>query len=206
MDIFILVGIMGIVTAGIGIVFVFRALGYFEYLGGKNPLSDNPSPKQNLQKDLLALNDSTRPYFIRPGKDSDLIAEWKLVDAEWYGIFNKNKLESAYRAALLLDESRHSVRCYEEFGQISWSVGLNSITPSVHYSKSFFGGRIYYKKEYAKGYGLKQLNPPKPGKVYDYTFDVNEIRGLLILTVEANGWEWVPVAGKRNTTFSSLQG
>jgi hypothetical protein len=176
MDIFLLVGILGIIVAGVGIFFAFRAVGYFEYLGGKHLPSSHPVTKDQLKGQLLALNNITQPWLIREGEESDLLAEWKLVDAAWYGIFNRNKLESAYRAYLLLDEARHAVRCYEEFGQVSWSMGLQGTIPSVHYSRSFFGGKIYYRKELAKGWGFKQPFPHDPGKVYDYSFDLNEIR------------------------------
>jgi len=38
--------------------------------------------------------------------------------------------------------------------------------------------------------------------VYEYKFDVNEIRGPIILIVEENGWEWVPVVAKRHAIYS----
>jgi len=51
-------------------------------------------------------------------------------------------------------------------------------------------------------YGIKQLSPLEAGKVYEYKFDVNEIRGPIILIVEENGWEWVPVVAKRHAIYS----
>ena len=112
-------------------------------------------------------------------------------------------MKRSYRALLQVDEPRHTVRCYEELGSIAWTAGLQGLIPAVSFQKSFFGGRILYSKEYAKGYGLKQLSPPEPGKVYNYKFDVNEIRGPIILTAEENGWEWVPVTAKRLVTISA---
>jgi hypothetical protein len=72
------------------------------------------------------------------GVDTDLIAEWKIVDAEWYGVLNKNGLKQAYKALLLIDEPRHSVRCCEELGTVSWTVGLKGPIPTVSYARSFF--------------------------------------------------------------------
>ncbi|MEM2842382.1 MAG: hypothetical protein QXZ53_00685 [Candidatus Bathyarchaeia archaeon] len=154
-----------------------------------------------MEDRLLSLNDPLKPYRIMRGDDTDLVAEWKIADSEWWGIFNKSGLKYAYKANLLLDKERHSVRCYEQLGYITWTAGLGGIRPHVNYQKSFFGGRILYKKEWAKGYGIKQLKLQETGKVYDYKFDINEIRGPLIAVVEESGWEWVPVTAKRHVTY-----
>lgn len=205
MDLVMLAGIIAfivaLVAAAVGIYFAFRGLGYFQYLGGKKPGKIPPSGKNILVNKLLALNNDSKPYQIVKGTESDLLAEWKIADATWYGIFNKNKLSTAYTAFLLIDETRHSVRCYEEYRSLTWSAGTAGPEPLVHYRKSFFGGRILFKKTYGVGYGFRTTDPRSAGKVYEYRFDVDEIRNPVIATVEANGWEWVPVTGKRNATY-----
>ncbi len=194
-------GVAGLVAAAIGLYTMLYAIGYFQYLGGKRKSSIPPISKQDLIDKILTLNNSSKPYRIVKGTNTDLVAEWKIADAEWYGILNKNGLRQAYRAFLLVDEQRHSVRCCEELGTISWTLGLNGPIPTAEYNRAFFRGRILYKKEYAKGYGLKQLAPPQAGRIYDYKFDINEIRGSVIVTVEENGWEWVPVTAMRHATY-----
>ena len=191
---------IGLTAAVVGLYIMFYAMGYFQYLGGKRRSSIPPIDKQELVNKILALNNPSKPYHIVKGIDTDLVAEWKIADAQWYGVLNKSGLKSAYKALLQVDESRHTVRCYEELGSITWTAGLQGLIPTASFQKSFFRGRILYSKEYAKGYGLKQLSPPEPGKAYDYKFDVNEIRGPIILTVEENGWEWVPVTAQRHVT------
>ncbi|MBS7631838.1 hypothetical protein KEJ47_09800, partial [Candidatus Bathyarchaeota archaeon] len=195
----------GLAACFAGLFVMLYVMGFFQYLGGKRRSNIPPVGKQELVDKLLALNDPSKPYHVRRDSETDLVAEWKIVDAEWYGIFNKSGLKKAYRALMQVDELRHSVRCFEELGSISWTVGLQGVVPKVSYGKSYFGGRILYSKEYAKGYGLKQLAPPEPGKVYDFKFDVNEIRGPIIFTVESNGWEWVPVTAKRHVTYKSYK-
>lgn len=192
--------IVGICGAGFGGFFALYAMGFFEYLGGKK---GDPAAisKDELIHRLTALNDASRPYRIVRGQDTDLIAEWKIVDASWYGIFNKNRLTKAYKALLLVDEPRHSVRCFEEMGSIQWSAGLNGMTPSVHYNKNFFRGRVLFKKQSGMGYAFKDKGPPEAGKVYEYKFDVDEIRGPIEATVKESGWEWVPVVAKRHATY-----
>ena len=204
MEAAIIAGIAGLVAAIMGLYMMLYVMGFFQYLGGKKKSRLPSVSKQALIDKILALNDPSRPYRVVKGTNTDLTAEWKIADAEWYGIFNKNGLRQAYRAFLLVDEERHSVRCCEELGTVSWTVGLNGLVPTVSFRKAFFRGRILYKKEYAKGYGLKQLAPPEAGKVYDYKFDIDEIRGPIILTVEDNGWEWVPVTAIRHATYRQL--
>lgn len=194
----LIAGMVGLLAAGLGLYAMFHAIGFFQYLGGKKRSNIPPVSKEELVDRLLSLNDPSKPYRIIKGVGADVIAEWKIADAEWYGIFNKSGLKEAYRAHLLVDEARYAVRCYEELGTITWTVGLNGPTPSIHYRKSFFHGRILYKKEYAKGYGIKRLKPIEIGKVYDYRFDIDEIRDPMIAAVEESGWEWVPVTAKRH--------
>jgi len=202
LDVDLLAELIGLIAGLAGLYVMFYAMGYFQYLGGKRRSNIPHVSKRELIDEILALNDPSKPYHIRRDPATDLVAEWKIVDAEWYGILNKSGLKRPYRALLQVDEARHTVRCYEELGRITWTAGLQGIIPAVSFQKSFFGGRLLYSKEYAKGYGLKQLTPPEPGKVYDYKFDINEIRGPIILTVERNGWEWVPVTAKRHVTYS----
>lgn len=205
MDTIILIAIVAVIiaviAAGSGVYFAFRGMGYFQYLGGKKPGRVPPIGKNTLIHALMDLNDNSSPYQIVKGTESDLIAGWKIADATWYGIFNKNKLTTAYKAFLLIDEPRHSVRCYEEYRSLTWSVGTAGPEPIVHYQKNFFGGRILYKKTYGVGYGFRTTDPRSAGKVYEYRFDIDEIRAPIIATVEENGWEWVPVTGKRNATY-----
>ena len=58
-----------------------------------------------------------------------------------------------------------------------------------------------FQKSWGVGYGGKQLAPLEVGKVHDYKFNIDEIRGPIIDTVKENGWEWVPVTARRHTTY-----
>jgi hypothetical protein len=198
LDIGLIIGLLGLAIAGISLYVMLYALGFFQYLGGKKPSLIPPVSRQELEDRLLSLNDPSKPYQIVKGDEADLVAEWKIADSKWWGVFNKSGLKYVYRASLLLDEKRHSVRCYEQLVYITWIVGLDGVKPYVSYQKSFFGGRILYKKEKAKGYGIKQLKTLEAGKMYDYKFDIDEIRGPIIAVVEESGWEWVPVTAKKH--------
>jgi hypothetical protein len=196
-------GLLGLLAAGAGVYFALLALGFNEYLGGRR--NDPAAIKRDtLLQRLLDLNGKDIPYQIIKGTDCDLVAEIKIVDAAWYGIFSKNKLSEAYRIIMLLDEQRHSVRFFEDYGKIEWSAGSSGLKPMVHYTQSFFRGRILFKKERAVGYAFKDTWPPQPGKVYDYKFDVDELRGPLKAAVESSGWEWVPVSGRRHAVYDKV--
>jgi hypothetical protein len=189
-----------LIGVGAGIYFALRAIGFFQYLGGKKSRAAAVSKEELIDK-LLALNNPSKPYQIQKGNDTDLIAEWKIVDTSWYGTFSKSGFSEAHREYLLADESRHSVRCFEEFGSVSWSAGTDGPVPAVHYQKSFFRGRVLYKKEWGKQYDIKDPLTMEISKVYEYKFDIDEIRGPIISVVRENGWEWVPVTAKRYVTY-----
>jgi hypothetical protein len=194
----LIVGLLaGLITAGIGIFFALYGLGFFNYLGGKKCRPD-AVPVSVLEQKILTLNDASKPYHIIKGDDTDLIAEWKIADANWWGIFNKNHFNKTYRAYLRLDEARHSVRCFEQLGSVTWSAGMSGFTPMVNFNKSNFSGRILYQKEYAVQYGITDISQYQAGKVYEYKFDVDEIRKPIIDVVRQLGWEWVPVTAKRH--------
>jgi hypothetical protein len=203
MEVGLIVGLSaGLLGAGVGLFFALYALGFFQYLGGKKA-DPRAVDKKTLQHALMALNDPSKPYHLVPGEDTDLIAEWKIVDASWYGIFSKSRLSKAYRALLFLDEARHSVRYFEIIGTVNWTVGVTGLTPTVHYGRSFFSGRILFQKSYGVGYGIKAPKTLEAGKVYEYRFDVDEIRAPIIDTVRAKGWEWVPVTARRHAVYKS---
>jgi hypothetical protein len=206
MTIGIIIGIAaGLLGSGLGIFFALYALGFFQYLGGKRLGSIAPVARDLLFGRLLALNDRSKPYRLYQGLDTDLVAEWKFVDAKWYGILSKSGLKQSYRAMIFLDTERHTARCFEQSGSVRWSAGVGGMEPSLHYSSSRFGGRILFKKSRGVGYGFKDLKSGSLGKVYDYSFDINDIRDPIKDVVLKSGWEWVPVTAKRHASYGKGQ-
>jgi hypothetical protein len=202
----IIIGILaGVFGLGVGVFFALYALGFFQYLGGKNSGGTAPVGRDVLFGRLLALNDRSKPYRLCQGLDTDLVAEWKFVDAKWYGILSKSGLKQSYRAMICLDTERHTARCFEQSGSVSWSAGMGGMGPSLHYSSSCFGGRFLFKKTRGVGYGFKDLKGSSPGKVYDYSFDINDIRDPIKEVVLKSGWEWVPVTAKRHASYAKGQ-
>jgi hypothetical protein len=193
-------GVFGLLGLGAAIFAAIYATGAFEYLGGKKS-NPNAVDKQTLLNRLLALNDSSKPYHIIKGEDTDLTAEWKIVDASWYGIFRKSGLTEWYKASLLVDETRHTVRCLEEEGSIDWIKGTKGLMPALEYEKSGFRGKILFHKSGAIGFGIKDLDTIEVGKIYEYKFDVNDIRKPIVEVIEENGWEFVSIRAKRHAIY-----
>ena len=190
-------GILGILGALAGIAAMVYATGYFEYLGGKSKPNIPPVGKQRLLEKLLGLNAPSLPYEIKPAEDTDLLIEWKIVDAKWFGIFSKERRKQIYRAYVLLDEALHAVRYCEELGTVEWAAGA----PKIAFQKEFFKGRILWQKSCGVQYGMKE--GLTIGKVYEYKFDIGYVRDPIKKSVEESGWEFVTVVRKRHVTYCS---
>lgn len=185
----LVIGILAVVAV---VYFALWSTGYFQYLGGKKRSSIPPVKKETLIGRLLNLNDLAKPFSIVEGKSTDLIAEWKLADAAWYEAFSEGRIGQAYRAYLLLDEPRHTVRCYEEVGSVKWVMSVNGPRPTVSYRRARLPKSILGKK-------VKR----EAGKMPEPKFLITEIRKPIALTVRESGWEWVPVRARRNATFKT---
>jgi hypothetical protein len=188
---------IGGILGGIALGIVTNLMGWREYLGGKKRFMFPPAEKQVLLDTLLGLNDISRPYRVAKDTESDFVVEWKLDDVEWQDRIFRHGLVKAYRARLLVDEGKRSVRWWEESGSLSWMKSAAGVIPRVSYETRSFPRRVPYSVTNASLWGLLQLASRKQSTSYEYQFDVNEIRGALSLAVEECGWEWVPVGLRR---------
>ena len=189
-----LFSIFGLIAVGAAVWAMLWGMGFFQYLGGKKK-TPSAIGKDALKEKIIALNSPELSYQIMSAKETDFLLEWKIADAKWYGIFSKEKVAKTYRAFILLDDNRKTVRYYEELGNVEWHVGTDGISaPSVRYREEFFKGRILFKKSWGAQYGIKE--DKTLGKIYEYKFDVGYARDPLKKIIEANGWEFVPVVRK----------
>src|SRR3990167_10023827 len=199
----ILFAIFGLIAVGAAIWVMLWGMGFFQYLGGKK-ISASAISKEKLHKKILGLNSPELSYQITPAKESDLLLEWKIVDAKWYGIFSKEKMSRTYRAFILLDDARKTVRYYEELGSVEWHIGTDGLwNPSIRYSAQAWKGRILFKKSWGVQYGIKESG--EFGKVYEYKFDIGYARDPLKKIVQENSWEFVPVVRKKYALYKSSE-
>jgi hypothetical protein len=169
-------------------------MGILDFLRGiKRPESDTPQlARDELQRRLLAMEHEQVPFTIHPDAESDLVAEWRVVDASWYEIFAKAGLKQSHKIYLRLDESRHEVRALEESWEVEWEAGVPRLALSMQKQQ----GRTLGSRSFGTGYAFTGVNPLSFGEVYNYRFDVSEMKDPIIDTVLAGGWTWVPVATK----------
>jgi hypothetical protein len=161
-------------------------------LFGFGKKSDKNSPilsKEEVRQRLLALNRETSPFQIMDGssENADLIAEWKIVDAQWYEIFAKANLTKVFRIYMKFDEAKHQLRAKDEEYTVQWKAGIPALSASV----SKFQGQTT-SIEFGTAYAFTE--EPKPGQVYKYRFSTSEIKKPIQDAVTACGWEYKGIA------------
>lgn len=142
-----------------------------------------------VRQRLLELNRDTAPYQILDGasQNVDLIAEWKIVDAKWYELFAKAKITKVFRIYMKFDVDKHQVRAKDEEYSVEWRAGV----PSLSIAASKFQGQMT-SVEFGAAYAFTE--ELKPGVVYNYRFNTNEIKKPIQETVTACGWDYKGVA------------
>ena len=157
---------------------------------GKKPDKNTPVLSAGeVRQRLLALNRETAPYQIIEGaaENVDLIAEWKIVDARWYEIFAKANLTKVFRIYMKFDEAKHEVRAKDEEFTLEWRAGV----PSLSVSASKFSGQ---KTSIEFGTAYAFTEEFKPGQVYNYRFNTNEIKKPIQEVITSCGWSYKGIA------------
>ena len=142
-------------------------------------------PPQEVIEKLVALNRPTAPFQILPGQaeNVDLIAEWKIVDANWYEIFAKAHLSKVFRIFMKLDPEKKELRAQDHEYSLSWSAGVPSLTLAV---SSFKGQSTSI--EFGTGFAFTENLAP--GQVYKYKFNTNELKKPIQEVLAACGWTY----------------
>ena len=144
----------------------------------------------DLRAKLLELGSSNQLFTIKPGTDCDLYLEHNIVDAEYYGIASKEDVRKRYGAKLWLVDNQQTVKYREIIEEKTASAGVLP-APKLTMEKSFFKGKVLFKKEKEVAFGFKKpLDPSSFGKVYQYDFDVEKIRKPVRELVQSEGWKF----------------
>lgn len=163
----------------------------FDFLTGtKRPAAGTPVlPAPGVRERLLGLNRPTAPWQIIDGaaEKVDLIAEWKIVDAQWYEIFGKAGLKKVFRIYLKMDEASHELRAMDREYSVEWKAGL----PSLSLAVSSFKGQTT-SVEFGQAFGFTETLAP--GQIYKYKFNSNELKKPIQDAVLACGWVYKGVA------------
>jgi hypothetical protein len=159
-------------------------------LFGKKPDANVPAlSADEVKTRLLGLNRPSAPYRIADGQSEgvDLVAEWKIVDAQWYEIFAKAKLEKVFRIYLKLDPEKHELRTQDHEYTIQWTAGV----PSLKLAVSSFQGQMN-SVEFGSAFGFTEN--AGPGIVYKYKFNTNELKKPIQEVITSCGWKFKGVA------------
>ncbi len=166
-------------------------MGFLDRLSStKRPEQGTPvSSASQVRAALLGLSRPSAPYHVVDGASEgvDLIAEWKIVDAQWYEVFAKAGLSKVFRVYLKLDEANHAVRASDREYSVSWSAGV----PHLSLSATGFKGQ---KQSIEFGTAYAFTEELRPGQVYKYRFDTREIKGPLQEAVTRCGWTYQGIA------------
>lgn len=146
-------------------------------------------PAGDVRSRLLALNRETAPFRIVDGaaEQVDLVAEWKMVDAQWYEVFAKAGLTKIFRILLKFDDGNRTVRTSDREYEVAWEAGVPTLSLAASASRgqtrSFqFGTRYGFTETLA------------PGSIYKYTFNTNDLKNPIQEAVTGCGWTYKGVA------------
>ena len=165
-------------------------MSFFDALFGRAPAPQGtPQSVEAVRGALLATNRPSAPFVVRLGDpgEAEMIAEWRIVDANWYEIFAKAHLEKAFKVLMRLDEVAKEVRAVDQEWSIEWRAGL----PSMNLAASAFRGQKT-EIEFGKAYGFTEKLGI--GEIYKYRFTTAELKGPLQRAAAAQGWSWRAVS------------
>lgn len=156
--------------------------------------------KDELIKAVIELGVETGQFSASKGKDTDIVIEREIVDADYYKAVGEEKVKKTYRAYILLDEATQEAKYNEEIKEISSNLSFGSSGMSFGTSKSFFKGKTFVNKEFNKTWAIKK-DTGTPGKVVDYSFDVNKIRAPIETMLAKNKWKLTLVTSRKDASY-----
>ncbi len=159
-------------------------------LFGKKQSAQVPAvPVEEVKTRLLALNRPSAPFrIIEGGSDGvDLVAEWKIVDAQWYEIFAKANLTKVFRIYMKFDTAKSELRAQDHEYSVSWRAGI----PSITLAASTFKGQMT-SVEFGTAYGFTETLAP--GQIYNYRFNTNELKKPIQEALKALGWTYKAIS------------
>ena len=151
-------------------------MGLFDWLTGNKPAPEGVKHQSEkmLRKSLMAVNRPKAPFRVRDGRAEgvDLVAEWKIVDAEWYEVFAKAGVQRVFKVLMKFDEANGVVRS----GDQEWSVEWRAGTPVLALAGSAFRGQ-QWEMSFESVHAFREDG--SWGEVYSYKFNTGEIKGPL---------------------------
>ena len=144
---------------------------------------------ERLINALLALNRNDLPFRIIDGRPEgvDLIAEWKLVDAEYHALFARAGVKRVFRIFMKLDPASRTVRAKDQEYGVRWSNGVPTVLAG-----SYFQGQKWTLRSH--GEIALRKDTRKPGVVVNHSFSTAEIKNPIKSAIKEAGWRYKGVA------------
>jgi hypothetical protein len=158
------------------------------------------SLKDDLVKNVIELGAKTGEFSASKGKDTDIVIEREIVNADYYTVPGEEKIKKTYRAYMLLDETAKDAKYNEELTESSSGIGAGPGGLSFGTSKSFFKGKTFGTKEFGKTWAIKK-DTGTPGKVVDYSFDVKKIRAPIEEMLSQHQWKLTLVTSRKDASY-----
>ena len=165
----------------------------FQRTEGKQEVK--PISKSVLKKLLLKLNKPKHPFKLKEANDTDLIVQWDVVDAKWIEILGKGWLNKVYKAWLLLDDEKKTVKYNEMIVEKSLTMG----PLGAHGEASYFRGIQLWRKERGYRWGIR--NDFSIGEVYNYKFNPSDVKEIVRQIANDNGWAFELVTTKGQASY-----
>ncbi|MBU3971533.1 MAG: hypothetical protein KKG54_12085, partial [Alphaproteobacteria bacterium] len=86
-----------------------------------------------LREALLAVNRDTAPFIVRDGAPEgvDMVAEWRIVDADWYEVFARAGLKRVFKVLMKFDEAKGEVRAVDQSWEVEWRAGVPELSATA---------------------------------------------------------------------------
>ena len=149
-------------------------------------------PLDELQRRLLALNGDDRRWKVSRLDENEFLAEWKIDDRSWQGLFGRRGLARARALRMRLDGRRRAVRAMDDGYQVrtegEWAPdGKVAIRRRPIFGLDLADWRPSSKRSNGADPGGRNASPA------DWGYDVSLIKGEIVETVLGAGWSYQPV-------------
>jgi hypothetical protein len=171
--------------------------------------------KDKLIDSIIGNGSKTGQFSASRGKDTDIIIETKIIDAEYDGDSGREKIDKTYRAYILLDESTQEAKYYEEIIESSegYNARVSSGNISFGTSKSFFKDNTFGHKEFGKIWSYNKIdnensinndndnNETAKEKGRNISHDIKQILGPIEQLLSQNSWKLSRVVLKKDASY-----
>jgi hypothetical protein len=143
-----------------------------------------PQPPEQVYRALMGLNSPDVPFRIRDARDerADLVAEWKIEEKRWAGLFHRAGMRRTTRTLMRLDPVRREVRSVDQLRAVEWAAGIGCLSGSITWGRGQIN-RTWWVSTAC----------PKPGGghvVTQHRFSSKQVKEPIQQAVTAAGWTW----------------